>query len=393
MRDKVAYTTLVGLVAYAAIATDLYLPAIPSMVESFGATESDGQLTLSTFMIGMALGQLIFGPLSDFYGRLPVVKAGTVVFLLTSIACALSSTIEMMWITRTFQGLAAASGLVIARAIVSDRYHANEAAKVMSALAAAMAIVPLIAPNIGAWVLLVTDWRGTFALLAVFALTILVGLKTFEESAPNIGVGELSFRGVFRQFSVCLTDVRFLGFQLCGSGAFSAIFAYLSTVSFFLYDVFEIPTEYFGFAFAVTVMGFMSGSMFCSRLVTRLGSMTTMTLGCVISAVAGLAQLLLAIYSENVIAIGIAAFLIFFGIGLTSANASMGAVGLYRERAGAASAVYGFTHGIIAASVGYISGLVYDGTLVSTAIVIAVALVASLCGLFLVNVTKPVEGN
>ena len=123
MKERITFATLVGLVAYAAIATDLYLPAIPALVAEFGATASDGQITLSVFMLGIAVGQLLFGPLSDYYGRIPVVTVRTLLFLGTSIACALSYSIEFMWLARLAQGLAAASGPVIARAIVRDRYE------------------------------------------------------------------------------------------------------------------------------------------------------------------------------------------------------------------------------------------------------------------------------
>ena len=113
--ELLTYCTLVGLVAYAAIATDLYLPAIPYMVNDLGASKAEGQLTLSIFMVGLALGQLIFGPLSDQFGRLPVVRAGTVCFIGTSALCAIASDMDLMWAMRGLQGIAAASGPVIAR--------------------------------------------------------------------------------------------------------------------------------------------------------------------------------------------------------------------------------------------------------------------------------------
>ena len=107
MNERIAYATLVGLVAYAAVATDLYLPALPAIVHEFNVSEAQGQLTLSLFMLGMAFGQLLFGPLSDYYGRLPVVTAGTLFFIATSIACAAATSMEFMWIARFVQGLAA----------------------------------------------------------------------------------------------------------------------------------------------------------------------------------------------------------------------------------------------------------------------------------------------
>ena len=167
--EALTYITLVSLVAYAAIATDLYLPAIPYMIMDLGGTISDGQLTLSVFMLGLALGQLVFGPLSDRFGRIPVVRAGTLLFLVTSILCALANDMGFMWAMRGLQGMAAASGPVIARAIVRDRYEGNRAAQVMSTLSAAMAIIPMVAPSIGALILEFADWPAVFIALAVFA--------------------------------------------------------------------------------------------------------------------------------------------------------------------------------------------------------------------------------
>ena len=147
--ETLTYITLVSLVAYAAIATDLYLPAIPYMIVDLGGTTSDGQLTLSVFMVGLALGQLVFGPLSDHFGRIPVVRAGTLLFLVTSVLCALAADFGVMWVMRGLQGMAAASGPVIARAIVRDRYEGNRAAQVMSTLSAACLLYTSPSPRDG----------------------------------------------------------------------------------------------------------------------------------------------------------------------------------------------------------------------------------------------------
>lgn len=382
MNERIAYATLVGLVAYAAVATDLYLPAIPAMVADYGVTEADGQLTLSVFMLGMAVGQLIFGPLSDFYGRLPVVTVGTIAFIATSVACAFAPTMEFMWLARLLQGLTAASGPVIARAIVRDRYHGNRAAQVMSMLGAAMAVVPLIAPTIGSWVLVLVHWRATYGVLALFAVAVLIGLRQFTESAPAIGQGSLGILRVLKLFSSCLSNSRFVGYQLCGTASYSAILAYLSTVAFFMRDVFELPPEYFGYAFAVSVAGFMVGALICSRLVLHWGMNTTLTVGVSLSLLASLLQWWLAGHAEpNVIPLAVSSFTIFFGIGLTSANSAMGAVSLFPHAAGSASAVYGFVHAVTAASTGFIAGQLYDGTLVPTASVMLACAVVGVVGI------------
>lgn len=382
MNERIAYATLVGLVAYSAVATDLYLPAIPAIVAEFSASEADGQLTLSMFMLGMAVGQLIFGPLSDYFGRMPVVIAGTIFFILTSIACALASSMELMWLARLVQGIAASSGPVIARAIVRDRYHGNRAAQVMSMLGAAMAVVPLIAPTLGSWILVLFDWRATYVALAVFALLVLWGLRRFEESAPAIGEGSIGILRVLRLFSTCLANRQFIGYQICGTASFSAILAYLSTVAFFMRDVFELPPQYFGYAFAVSVAGFMVGALLCSRLVLHLGMNTTLTTGIALSLLASFSQWLLAGAEDlHVTALAASSFMIFFGIGLTSANSAMGAVSLFPHTAGAASAVYGFVHSTSAAVVGYLAGQYYDGTLLPTASVMLICAGIGLCGI------------
>lgn len=381
MKERIAYATLVGLVAYAAVATDLYLPALPAIVDEFNVSEAQGQLTLSLFMLGMAVGQLFFGPLSDFYGRLPVVTVGTVFFIATSVACAAAPSMEFMWVTRFIQGLAASSGPVIARAIVSDRYHGPRAAQVMSMLGAAMAVIPLIAPTIGSWILVVFDWRATYLALAVFAIAVLMGLRQFQESAPAIGQGGVDIGRIFRLFSRCLSTMRFIGYQICGTATYSAILAYLSTVAFFMRDVFELPSQYFGYAFAISVAGFMVGALLCSRLVMRLGTNPTMTIGVVLTLLAAIVQWWAAPGgSANISLLAVSSWGLFFGIGLTSANAAMGAISLFPQSAGAASAVFGFIHATVAAIAGFIAGQLYDGTLVPTATIMLICAAIGLLG-------------
>ena len=218
------FVTLVSLVAYAAIATDLYLPAIPYIVADLGATVSQGQLTLSVFMIGLATGQLIFGPLSDRFGRLPVVRLGTLFFLITSILCALAWSMELMWLARGLQGVAAASGPVIARAIVRDRYQGNRASQVMSVLSAAMAVIPMVAPSIGALILGFAPWPGVFFALALFALVVLIALARFPETAARSMDDRLTFLRVLIAFRSMLATRAFIGYQIAGSFSFAALF-------------------------------------------------------------------------------------------------------------------------------------------------------------------------
>ena len=384
--ETLTYITLVSLVAYAAIATDLYLPAIPYMIVDLGGTTSDGQLTLSVFMVGLALGQLVFGPLSDHFGRIPVVRAGTLLFLVTSVLCALAANFGVMWAMRGLQGMAAASGPVIARAMVRDRYEGNRAAQVMSTLSAAMAIIPMVAPSIGALILQFAAWPAIFIALAVFAALVLAALSRLPETTSNTSNERLTLRMVLSSFSEMLRRPSFLGYQMAGSFSFAALFVYLSTVAFFLPDVFNIPTSLFGYAFALTVFGFMTGSLINARLVMRFGMDHTLKAGLTISLLAALLMVLLsANASAHLYAMAALSSIFFLGVGLTASNASMGAISQFANKAGSASAVYGFTHALLASAIGAVAGLLYQGRLLEPALIMLGCAILAFSGLWLVH--------
>ena len=384
--ETLTYITLVSLVAYAAIATDLYLPAIPYMIVDLGGTTSDGQLTLSVFMVGLALGQLVFGPLSDHFGRIPVVRTGTLLFLVTSVLCALAADFGVMWVMRGLQGMAAASGPVIARAIVRDRYEGNRAAQVMSTLSAAMAIIPMVAPSIGALILQFAAWPAIFIALAVFAALVLAALSRLPETTSNTSNERLTLRMVLSSFSEMLRRPSFLGYQMAGSFSFAALFVYLSTAAFFLPDVFNIPTSLFGYAFALTVFGFMTGSLINARLVMRFGMDQTLKAGLTISLLAALLIVLLsANASAHLYAMAALSSIFFLGVGLTASNASMGAISQFAHKAGSASAVYGFTHALLASAIGAMAGLLYQGRLLEPALIMLGCAILAFSGLWLVH--------
>ena len=393
-RDITTFVTLTGLLAFMAVATDLYLPAIPAMTQELGGSISDGQLTLSIFMLGVACGQLVFGPLSDHYGRLPVVRAGAVGFIVFSLISAFAWSIEYVWTARLFHGAVAASGPVIARAMIRDRYEGDRAAQIMALTSASMALLPLIAPTLGAIILVEFGWRATFVVLALYAVACLLGLSTFEETAPAKVSGApaqaLTLSIVFSSFGACLQHPRFIGYQLAGTFSFCGLFVYLSTVSFFLSDVFNVPTKYFGLAFAVSVTGFLVGSLTSSRLVLTLGQDKTMIVGTVVCTLStGIALFVTSRFeSAHLLLAGLSTGF-FFGVGLVSANASMGAVSLFAEKAGAASAVYGSVHSLSSALIGAIAGLTYSGRMLEPIVLMFLCATGSLMGSFIVSKTTP----
>ena len=359
------------------------------MREELGSSISQSQLTLSLFMLGVAFGQIIFGPLSDQFGRLPVIRAGTLTYLAFSLLCSLSWNIEYMWLARVAQGAAAASGAVIARALIRDRFEGDRAVQMMALTSAAMASVPLVAPTFGAYITVEFGWRFTFVAQSVFAVLVYLGLSSLQSGGsgpPNDSNGKLTLIHIATSFRDCLGNPKFLGYQIAGTLSFCGLFIYLSTVSFFLKDVFEIPTEYFGLAFAMTVIGFVVGSLLSSRLVVKWGQDKTLHRGTVACLSANGAIFLLTLYLPSfTIGFAILSILFFFGIGLISANASMGAVSLYPHKAGAASAVYGCIHSLSSASVGAIAGLMYAGRLLEPVALILLCSAGGLVGSTLIH--------
>ena len=388
-REILTFATITGLLALIPVSTDLYLPAITAMSAELSATVSEGQLTLSIFMIGVAIGQLFFGPLSDTFGRLPVVRAGCVAFIAFSFLNSLAWSIESMWVGRIFQGAAAASGAVIARAMIRDIYEGDRAAQIMALTSASMASVPLFAPTLGALITVELGWRFTFIAQAIFAAAVLLGLASFQETvkkADDAAQAQLRLSDVFSSFRECLTNPLFIGYQLSGTFSFCGVFVYISTVAFFLRDVFDVSTEFFGVVFAMTAAGFIVGSLSSSRLVLRWGADRTLRRGAFICALSTTSALLTLINPEATkVLLALISILFFFGVGLIAPNASMGAVSLYPHKAGAASAVYGSVHSVASATVGAIAGATYSGRMLEP---ISIMFICSLGAVIGIAITR-----
>lgn len=389
MTERIARLVLVALVATSAVSTDLYLSGIPQLARELGVGAAEGQLTISLFMIGFGCGQLLFGPLSDYYGRKPVVTVGMWLYAATSLACALAPTIGALYGARFCQGLAASAGPVIARAIVRDRYQGAEAARVMGLLAAAMSLMPLVAPVLGSWLLYLFDWRAQFGLLMLFGLAIVAGLGQLAESCPGIRQAPLDLVRVLRSFGLCLRNRRFTGYLLCGAASHAAMFAWISSASWIVIDRLGVAPQDFGYTFMGVVTGYMAGALLGARLVGRIGSWHTLALGVIAALIGALAMLACAgLDQAPLAAVLLAAFGVFLGSGLCLSTAQMGAISEYPHRAGAASAVFGFLQTSAAALTGLLVGQLYDDSLRPTAFTLLGTVVLAVAGLLLLHFTR-----
>lgn len=380
MTNKLVLGTLVTLmVAFGPIAMDLFLPALPQMVEAFGSDVARVQLTLSVYMLGFALSQIIYGPLSDRYGRRPLILTGIALFGLASLASTAAATIEQLLLWRFLQALGAASGVVLGRAVVRDLFERQESARMLSYVTSAMALAPLLAPILGGVLADEFGWQATFwALVAYAAIAFAAIAWLLPESNKNLSRTATQPRVLAGTFAKMLGHREYVGYVATATLLFAALFAYISASPFVLIGVMGLTPKAFGLAFAANAVGYGAGSQISARLVRRLGLERLCSLGTTVSALFGLLLAGLAIAgAATPVAVVVPMVGVMLGVGLASPNATAGAAGPFPEDAGTAASLLGFIQFTVAASVGVGVGRLHVDSAVPMAVVIAVAAVGS----------------
>ncbi|WP_459614449.1 Bcr/CflA family multidrug efflux MFS transporter [Bordetella sp. 2513F-2] len=354
---------LSALMAFASISTDIYLPAMPALAADFGAGTGRVELTLSAFLIGFSLGQLLWGPIGDRMGRRLPIMAGLVLFMLGSIGCALSDSVSQMLGWRVVQALGACAGPVLARAMVRDLYARDQSARMMSTLMLIMGIAPLVGPLAGGQILAVWSWRGIFWILALFGALALAALRYLPETLPPDRRVTAPLHGVFRDYLALIRDPKLIRYALSGGFFYGAIYAFLAGTPFAYIDYYGVSPQAYGLLFGLNILGMMAANFLNSRLVMRLGSERMLRLGAWVVAMAGALLLATTYFGLGGLA-GLVVPLFFFVSmnGFIVANSVAGALSSFPQQAGSASALVGATHfgcGVLsAAMVGWFA----DGT-------------------------------
>ncbi len=282
---------LIGsLTIFGPLCIDMYLPALPRISEELGAGASAVQITLTACMIGISAGQLVLGPVSDRVGRRPPLLVGLAAFVVSSVACAMAPNIYFLTAFRLVQGLGGAAGIVIARSIVRDLHSGVALVRFFSTLMLATGLGPVIAPQIGSWVLAVTSWRGIFIVLAAFGLVLLLSAwrRVPETLSDDLRATGSLWSTLAKMVSVA-RDRVFLGSALaCGLGM-SATFAYVAGSSFVLQNVYGMSPQTYGLVFALNALGLIAGAQVNGRLATRFGPSTLLRFGLTVMLLAGVA--------------------------------------------------------------------------------------------------------
>ncbi|MEV0740567.1 multidrug effflux MFS transporter [Streptomyces sp. NPDC050549] len=374
-----------GLTATPPLSMDMYLPALPEVTRALHAPAATVQLTLTACLAGMALGQLVVGPMSDRWGRRRPLLTGLAVYVVATALCAFAPNVESLVAFRLLQGLAGAAGIVIARAVVRDLYDGVAMARFFSTLMLVSGVAPIVAPLVGGQILRVTDWRGVFVVLTFVgaALAVLVWTRLPETLAPADrhvgGTGE-----ALRSMRRLLADLPFTGYVLTGGFAFAALFAYISASPFVVQEIYGASPQTFSLLFGVNSVGLVAvGQINGKLLVGRVSMDKVLGAGLAVVVLAATALLLMAtgVFGEvGLVPVATALFVLMSAMGVTLPNAQTLALMRTKHSAGSASALLGTSSFLIGAVASPLVGIAGEHTAVPMAVVqLVAALVAVAC--------------
>ncbi|WLW55537.1 multidrug effflux MFS transporter [Streptomyces sp. YU58] len=374
-----------GLTATPPLSMDMYLPALPEVTDSLHAPAATVQLTLTACLLGMALGQLVVGPMSDRWGRRRPLLAGLAVYVVATVLCALAPTVGLLVAFRLLQGLAGAAAIVIARAVARDLYDGLAMARFFSTLMLISGVAPIVAPLIGGQILRVTDWRGVFVVLTVVG--ILLGVVVWAKLPETLPPAERHSGGVgeaLRSMRGLLADLPFTGYMLTGGFTFAALFAYIAASPFVIQEIYGASPQTFSLLFGVNSIGLVIvGQINGKVLVGRVGLEKILGLGLAVVVAAATALLLMStgVFGEVGLApMAAALFVLMSAMGIALPNAQSLALMRTKRAAGSAAALLGTSSFLIGAIASPLVGVAGEGTAVPMAVVqLAAALVAVAC--------------
>ncbi|HWL05104.1 MAG TPA: multidrug effflux MFS transporter [Xanthobacteraceae bacterium] len=343
-------------------ATSMFMPSLPDISRSLSASPAEVQLSITAYLVGLAIGQIFYGPFADKYGRKLVMLVAMAIFSLATLLCALAPNIEILMLGRALQAVGGAGAIVITRAMVRDTHDGVLAARELALMASFMSISPIVAPILGGVLQTASGWRSTFVVLLIFGLLLTAAFwLLLGETLKHRTQEPLSFGSVFRTFGTFLRSPMYLANIALGAGAFAGGYAWLSGSSFILQDLHHLTPLQFSLVFAISSVGFLIGNTLAARFVMRRGIGFTVLAGC--SAIGLASAMLLAAMTlgyNSVTVLTACAVVYLAGQGLVMPQTMAASLMAFPRAAGAASSLAGFIQqgcgGISAAVVGYYMG-------------------------------------
>jgi DHA1 family bicyclomycin/chloramphenicol resistance-like MFS transporter len=362
------------------LSIDMYLPAFPEIAGALHTSASSVQLTLTACVAGLALGQLLLGPLSDRFGRRVPVIAAMVTYAIASLLCALATSVGALIALRFVQGLAGAGGIVISRAVVRDLHSGARAVRLFSSLMLVTGLAPILAPLVGGQLLAVTSWEGIFVALSILsALIAILAALGLRETLPPERRSRSGLRRTVQTMGTLLRDRSFLGYALASGLTFGALFAYISGSSFVLQRIYGLSPQLYSLAFAMNGLGLVAASQVNARIVERVGPTRLLrrALGCVVASALAL-LVVVSVGGLTVWAILAPMFVIVSSLAFVLPNATALALADHAAVAGTASALLGVIQFMIGAIAAPLVGVAGPDSAVPMGVVMAVLALAAL---------------
>lgn len=370
------------MVALGPLTIDMYLPALPKIGDELGVSSSVAQLTLTGTLAGLALGQLILGPLSDSLGRRGPLMAGIVLHMLASLLCMFAPNIAVLGVARMLQGMGAAAAAVVAIAVVGDLFAGSAAATVMSRLMLVLGVAPVLAPSLGAAVLLKASWHWVFAALVVMAgALLLVAALALPETLPVDHRRPLKVRGIAATYLELLRDVRFMVLVLVAALGMSGLFAYIAAAPFVLQGDYGLDQQGFALVFAAGAIALIGATQFNVVLLRRFAPQIIMRWALVAASAAGAVFVGLSVaHIGGLVGFVVPVWAILGAMGLVIPNAPAVALSRHPDAAGTAAALLGAAQFGVGAAVAPLVGVLGNGA-IALALVMTVGMVVALFAL------------
>ncbi|MGE7854388.1 Bcr/CflA family multidrug efflux MFS transporter [Bacillus paramycoides] len=375
------------LTAIGPLSIDLYLPSLPKITDDLQTSTSLTQLTLTAFLLGLAVGQLFVGSISDIYGRRKPLIIALVILVVSSLLCAVAPSIWSLIFLRFLQGASGSAGIVISRAMVRDMYSGSEMTKFFSVLMLVNGAAPIFGPIIGGQLLQFTSWHGVFVVLGVICVFMLVSvIFVLPETLPPEERATGGLKGTLSTYRKLLKDRLFMGYALSQGLVIAAMFAYISGSPFVLQNIYGASPQEFSLFFALNGIGIIIATNITGRLAGKLSEKTLFVAGIGIAVVGGISLLLTIVLGIGLIGVLCSLFLIASSVGVVTTPGFTLAMKNQKQAAGTASALLGLFQYIFGALVAPLVGIGGSNTALPMGIVIALCEVgAVLCYIFMAN--------